>query len=66
MINHIIFLVTLGITILNAISIIALLFGKTVDFPQYKYLAPDNWIFFYPSYGYRLWYWVEFFNLYQI
>lgn len=46
MINHIIFLVTLGITILNAISIIALLFGKTVDFPQYKYLAPDNWIFF--------------------
>jgi hypothetical protein len=70
MILNIIFVVTLGITILNLIKLIGLMFGNTITLPfrkfEYITFSFDIWWVLIPSYFYQVYWWSQYFNLLTI
>lgn len=61
---NVIFILTLGITILNLFSITSVIFSKsTIDFPHYKLLDVGTWFIFYPSFFYQVYWWSIYFKL---
>lgn len=55
--EHFIFAFTLVIVILNLIQLISIIAGNIISYPCFGILAPDHWLFFYPSALYQSWYW---------
>ena len=58
-----IFVLTLGITLLNLIVILTYFAKNTLVLPRAKYLAVDIWYIFYPSFFYQVYWWSIYFNL---
>lgn len=51
----IVFVFTLGITIINIIRLTSIGFGNGVKAPFQEFL--DQWWFFYPCFFYQVWWW---------
>lgn len=58
MIEHIIFSITLVITILNGIVFVGYIFGRNIRLPlKDTPLSLSMFVWSYPSYAYQAWFW---------
>ena len=58
MLEHIIFSITLVVTILNTFVFIGYFFGRTIRLPlKDTPLSASVFYWSYPSYGYQAWFW---------
>lgn len=58
-----IFVLTLGVIILNFIVILTYFAKNTLVLPKHEYLGVDIWYIFYPSFFYQVYWWSIYFNL---
>jgi hypothetical protein len=56
------FIITLTISIFNIIKLIGIACGNSISLPgiiAYEFSAPDRWYFFYPAFGFQVWFWSQ-------
>jgi hypothetical protein len=56
------FIITLTISILNILKLISIFCGNIIKLPgiiAYEFSEPDRWYFFYPSFGFQVWFWSQ-------
>lgn len=58
-----IFVLTLGVTILNLLKIFSIMIGNPIQYPEYKQFGPTSWWILYPSFFYQVYWWVNYLNL---
>jgi len=63
MLISILFLFTLGLVIVNFFFLISVITGHPINVPEYKFISPLNWFFFYGSLYFQVWWWSIYFNL---
>lgn len=57
------FVFTAGVVIINMVLIFGYMVKAKFSFPKYGWLSPSNWIIFYPSFFYQVYWWAAYFNL---